>query len=64
MTAAQLCEAYDSVIWRRDGDRLFLVAHHGTIPHGPIGEFTIPLVRGSANGRSVLDGRTVHVADI
>src|SRR5262245_18763115 len=63
-SAAQLCEAYDSVIWRLAGDRLLLVAHHGTIPHGPIGEFTIPLVRGLANGRAVLDGRTVHVADM
>jgi GAF domain-containing protein len=63
-SAAQLCEAYDAVIWRPAGDRLLLVAHHGPIPLGAIGEFTIPLVRGTGNGRSVLDGRTVHVADI
>ena len=30
--AAQLCDAYDSAIWRPDGDRLLLVAHHGPIP--------------------------------
>ena len=28
-----------------------------------IGEFTVPLVRGSFAGRSVLDGRIVHIAD-
>src|SRR5215510_9524221 len=31
-SAAQLCDAYDSAIWRPDGDRLLLVAHHGPIP--------------------------------
>src|SRR5215831_14433385 len=30
--AARLCESFDSSIFRRDGDRLFLVAHHGPIP--------------------------------
>jgi two-component system, NtrC family, sensor kinase len=42
-SAARLCEAYDAIIFRRDGDRLLLVAHHGPIPVGPIGEFTLPL---------------------
>src|SRR5262249_46683620 len=31
-SAAQLCDAYDSAIWRPDGDQLLLVAHHGPIP--------------------------------
>ena len=26
--AARLCDAYDVAIWRPDGDRLRLVAHH------------------------------------
>jgi hypothetical protein len=30
-SAARLCEAYDAAIWRPDGDRLLLVAHHGPI---------------------------------
>ena len=62
-SAARLCEAFDAAIYRRDGDRLFLVAHHGAIV-GPIGEFSLPLVRGTVAGRAVLDGRTVHVADL
>jgi GAF domain-containing protein len=63
-SAARLCESFDSAIWRRDGDRLLLVAHHGPIPIGPIGKFTLPLVRGTVGGRSVLDGRTIHVTDL
>ncbi len=63
-SAGRLCEAHDVSIFRVDGNRLLLVAHHGAIPVGPIGEFTLPLVRGTGAGRSVLDGRTVHVADI
>jgi GAF domain-containing protein len=62
-SAARLCQAFDAAIWRREGDRLLLVAHHGPILIGPVGEFTLPLVRGAVAGRSVLDGQTVHVAD-
>jgi signal transduction histidine kinase/putative methionine-R-sulfoxide reductase with GAF domain/HAMP domain-containing protein len=63
--AARLCESSDAQIFRRDGDRLLVVAHHGPIPVlGAIGKFTLPLVRGTVNGRSVLGGRTVHVADL
>ena len=62
-SAARLCEAFDASVYRRDGDRLLLVAHQGPIPVGPVGEFTLP-VRGTAAGRSVLDARTVHVADV
>jgi GAF domain-containing protein len=63
-SAARLCESFDSHIWRRDGDRLFLAAHHGPIPVMPADEFTLPLVRGTVSGRSVLEGRTVQVADV
>src|SRR5262249_25124254 len=38
--------------------------HHGPMPFGPVGEFSFPLIRGSVNGRSVLDARTIHVADL
>ena len=33
-SAARLCEALDSAIWRRDGEQLLLVAHYGAIPSG------------------------------
>ena len=62
--ASRLCEAQDATIFRRDGDRLLLVAHHGAIPFGPVGDFSLPLVPGTANGRSVLDARTIHVLDL
>ena len=57
--AAQLCDAYNSAIWRPDGDRLLLVAHHGPIPAE-----TLPLIRGTVAGRTVLDGRALHIADL
>jgi len=59
-SAARLCEAYDAAIWHPDGDRLLVAAHHGPITQIK----SVPLVRGSVLGRSVLDKRTVHVADL
>jgi two-component system, NtrC family, sensor kinase len=58
-SAAHLCDAYDSAIWRPDGNRLLLVAHHG-----PIRAETLPLIRGTVAGRTVLDGRAFHIADL
>jgi signal transduction histidine kinase len=58
-SAAQLCDAYDSAIWRPDGDQLLLVAHHGPIPVD-----TLPLIRGTVAGRTVLDGVAFHIADL
>ena len=63
-SAARLCEAFDASVYRRDGDRLLLVAHQGPITVGRIGAYSLPIVRGIAAGRSVLDGRTVHVSDM
>jgi signal transduction histidine kinase len=60
-SAARLCESSDTEIFQRDGDRLLLVAHHGPIPSRAL---AVPLVRGAFNGRAVLDGRTLHVADL
>src|SRR6516165_7161862 len=61
-SAARLCESFDSTVWRREGDRLLLVAHHGAIPQTGSEAF-LPLVRGVVAGRSVLEGRTIHIAD-
>jgi GAF domain-containing protein/CheY-like chemotaxis protein len=63
-SAARLCESFDTAMFFLDGDRLRLAAHHGSILIGPIGVFTLPLVRGIVGARSVLDGRTIHVADM
>jgi len=59
-SAAQLCEAYDAAIWRPDGDRLLLAAHHGPIPQID----SVPMVRGSVLARAALDNRTVHILDL
>jgi len=59
-SAAQLCKAYDASIWRPNGDQFLLAAHYG-----PINQIkSVPLVRGSVLGVSILDRRTVHVADL
>ena len=59
-SAARLCEAHDFTLWRPDGDRLVRVAHYGPITQV---EF-IPRVRGTVVGRTVLDKKTLHIADI
>jgi len=38
-------------IFRVDGDSLRLVAHHASIPAGPVGLFTLPMIRGTVAGR-------------
>ena len=63
-SAARLCEAADCTIYRLDGNRLVLAAHHGSVAPGIIGTFSIPLSRESIGGRTVLEARTLHVADI
>src|SRR5262249_33168738 len=57
-SAARLCEALDATIFRLNGDRLILVAHHGPMSVGRIGEFSLSVDRGTVGGRSVLEGRT------
>src|SRR5262249_19279249 len=59
-SAGRLCDAFDVVIYRRDGDTLHLVAHEGPIPTASMQV----LIRGWTPGRAVLDACTVHIADI
>src|SRR5262249_41160381 len=58
-SAANLCNAFDAAVLRLEGNMLRLVAHHGPMPIGDI-----PLHRGTAGGRSVIDRRLIHVEDL
>jgi signal transduction histidine kinase len=58
-----VCEAYDSVIWLRQGDRLNLRAHYGPLPT-PAGLVSQPIERGWVTGRAVVDRTPVHVHDL
>ena len=60
--ATSLCDAYDAWVGPLDGDVLRVVAHHGSIAT-PVGD-VVPAVRGTVTGRSVIERRTVHVADL
>ena len=55
-SAARLCEAYDVAIWRPEGDQVRLVAHHGSIAVE-----SLPLIRETVAGRTVLDRQTLHI---
>jgi GAF domain-containing protein len=63
-SAARLCEASDASIYSREGERLVLVANHGAVDIGPIGEFYLSLSPDTVAGRAVLEGRTIHVTDL
>src|SRR5262245_56269727 len=64
-SAARLCSAQDATIFQVFGDRLRLVAHYGQLPtSAPVGQHTVPLVRGGIGARAVIDGRTIHVTDM
>src|SRR6516162_7345270 len=58
--ACRLCEAYDSVIFLREGERLRGRAHHG--PISTLGEG--PIERGWVTGRAFVDREPVHVHDL
>jgi GAF domain-containing protein len=60
-SAARLCEAYDSVIFLRQGESLRLRAHHGPIPMD-FAEW--PIGRGWGTGRAFVDRVPVHVHDL
>jgi len=61
-SAARFCGAYDANLLRIDGERLKLAAHHGPIPIAA--DFSMPLVRGTVAGRSVLERRALQIADL
>ena len=59
--AARLCEAADAHIWRRDGERLHVVASHGGLP---LSRRELAVGRLSVVGRAVSDRRSIHVDDL
>ena len=61
-SAARFCGADDVSLFRLAGDRLRGDAHHGPVHQPP--DFQLPLARGSVGGRTVLERRTIHVADL
>ena len=63
-SAARLCEAVDCQVFLRSGDVLRVVAHRGPLESGGVGDYTVPIVRGTANGRAMLEARTIHVHDV
>jgi signal transduction histidine kinase len=59
-SAATLCNAYDTVIFLREGESLAFRAHYGPIP---VDFVTLPISRGWTSGRAILDRETIHVHD-
>ena len=62
--ACKLCEAYDAIVFLRDGGDLRFAAHHGPIPPIPTGLDKVPMSRNWVTGRSVIDKTTIHVHDL
>ena len=59
-SATQLCEAYDSIIFLRQGDHLHVSAHHGPLK---LDFDDWPLGDGWITGRAFADRKPVHVYD-
>ena len=61
--AARLCDASDAQIWRVEGDRLWRVASHGSMPVMAANEGR-PIIRTIITGKAIIDREIVHVHDI
>jgi GAF domain-containing protein len=63
-SAARLCNSDDAQIYRVETDFMRKAAHYGNIPvERPVGE-ALPITRGSATGRAILESRIVHIHDM
>jgi signal transduction histidine kinase len=60
-SAARLCDAFDAVIFLREGDALAVAKHHGPIA---VHVTRIPISRDWVTGRAVLERQLVHVHDL
>jgi GAF domain-containing protein len=58
-SAARLCDAYDTAIWRVDGDVLRVGGHHGSIQ-----VVDLPMVRGVPIGWAAVEREVIHVLDV
>ena len=65
-SAAQLCAADKGLIFRPEGEVLRLVANYGFSREAERYwlEHPLPVDRGSVTGRTLLEGRAVHVSDV
>jgi len=61
--AAKLCDASDAFVVRVEADALTVASMHGSPLHLLAGE-RLPLRRDLVAGRSIIDGRIVHVHDL
>ncbi|MER8967279.1 GAF domain-containing protein [Mesorhizobium sp. M0808] len=59
--AAQLCDAFDAIIFLRHGELLVMGAHHGPIP---VDFAAFPIARDWVTGRAVIDRAPTHVHDL
>ena len=62
-TSCRLCEAYDALIFLRDGDDLRLASHYGLIPF-PFDFSKGKIARDWPAGRAMVERRTIHVHDL
>jgi len=60
--AARVCSASDAIIVRAEGNLMRRVAHFGALPL--VLSEVRPISRNSIAGRVMLEGRTIHVADV
>ncbi len=60
--AARLCDAWDGIIFRVDGDALQMVAHRG--PIDATKGLRLPISRASVAGRAFVDKQTIQVEDL
>jgi GAF domain-containing protein len=65
-SAARLCAAHKGLIFQRDGDVLRLVANLGYSREAERYwlDHPLPIDRGSATGRAVLEGMATHIPDV
>ena len=61
--AATLCSAADALVFRVEGGRLWVAAHHGTIPFLADGD-SMAVGSDTPVGRCISDGRIIHVHDL